>query len=122
PPPGAPVAPPAQVVPPARTGTTAATPAPKNAFEMIPARWSPNVPAMINIAAGNDAITIKTHERSLSPDVIWVLPEPAIEYASAAFSVMSRKKTAPRAALEAVAAVAHPPLPASRSSVDRAAA
>ena len=58
----------------------------------------------------------------MSPDVIWVLPEPAIEYASAAFSVMSRKKTAPRAALEAVAAVAHPPLPASRSSVESAAA
>jgi hypothetical protein len=69
----------AHVVPPIRTSTTAATPAEKNAFEIIPARQSPNVPAMINIAAGNDAITIKTHDKSLSPDVISLFPEPAIE-------------------------------------------
>jgi hypothetical protein len=40
---------------------------------MILACRSPNVPAMINIAAGNDATTFKVHERSLSPEVIWPL-------------------------------------------------
>ena len=83
----------------------------KAAFEMIPARQSPNDPDMISIAAGNDATIVKIHERSLSPDVIWLLPEPAIEYASARFSVKSTNKTAPRAALEAVAAAPPTALP-----------
>jgi hypothetical protein len=59
---------------------------------------------MISIAAGNETMTTQAHARSLSPDVIVSLPEPAIECASAAPTVMSTKKTAPSAALEAVAA------------------
>ena len=70
----------------------AATPAAKAEFEMIPARQSPNDPDMISIAAGNDAMIVKTHERSLSADVISLLPGPAIEYASAAFSVKSTNR------------------------------
>jgi hypothetical protein len=88
--------------------TTAATPAQKSVFEMIPARPRPNVPALISSAAGNETMTTKAHARSLSPDVTAVLPEPAIEYASAAPTVMSRKKTAPSAALAAVAAAPWP--------------
>ena len=43
------------VVPPSKTSTTAATHAAKSAFEISPARQSPNVPAMISIARGNAA-------------------------------------------------------------------
>src|SRR5439155_25356565 len=42
------------VVPPSKTSTTAATPAAKSPFEISPARQSPNVPAMISIARGNE--------------------------------------------------------------------
>lgn len=66
---------------------------------MIPARQSPNDPAMINIATGNDAITLTTHKKSLRADVTWLLPEPAIEYASAAFIEMNMKKMTPTASL-----------------------
>jgi hypothetical protein len=58
----------------------------------------------------------------LSPDVIVSLPDPAIEYASAALKVMSTKKTAASAALEAVAAAPQPPWPTSRSVLAIAAA
>jgi hypothetical protein len=54
----------------AQLGRERRCPGDRRIFEMIPARHSPKDPAMINIAAGNDARTIKTHERSLSPDVI----------------------------------------------------
>src|SRR3954471_23432998 len=74
----------AHVVPPAKTSGTAATPTQNNAFEIIPARQSPNVPAMISIAAGNETITAQTHEKSFRPDVSGSVPEPAIEYARAA--------------------------------------
>jgi hypothetical protein len=89
---------------------------------MVPAWRGPNDPAMTSIAAGNEAMTIKTHERSLSPDVSWLLPEPAIDYASAALSVMSTKKITASAALEAVAAAPQTPWPAARSSFESAAA
>jgi hypothetical protein len=76
---------------------------------MRPAHERPNVPAMISIAAGNETMTTQAHARSLSPDVTALLPEPAIKYASAAPTVMSRKKTAASAALEPVAAAPQPP-------------
>jgi hypothetical protein len=53
----------------------------------------------------------------LSPDVTPVLPEPAIENASAARTVMRANNMAPSAALEAVTAAPQPLLPASRRSV-----
>ncbi len=73
--------------PPASTSSIAVTPAEKAVLPMIPARQRPNDPAITNIAVGNDATTIRTHDRSLSPEVSCVLPEPAIEYASARLSV-----------------------------------
>src|SRR4029453_5723514 len=42
------------VVPPSTPSTTPATPAPKSAFEMSPARQSPNAPDMISIPRRND--------------------------------------------------------------------
>jgi transcriptional regulator with XRE-family HTH domain len=57
------------VVPPSKTSTTAATPIAKSAFEISPARQSPNVPAMISIARGNEVNTAQAHAKSLSPDV-----------------------------------------------------
>jgi Protein of unknown function (DUF1697) len=108
-------------VPPSRTSTTASTPAEKNRFEMIPARWSPNAPDMTNIAAGNETITARTHPRADNADVTWCEPEPAIENASAARTVMRTNNTAASAALEAVAAAPQPPLPASRSTLESAA-
>jgi hypothetical protein len=77
---------------------------PEERPEMRPAHQRPNVPAMISIAAGNETMTTQAHARSLSPDVAALLPEPAIKYASAAPTVMSRKKTAASAALEPVTA------------------
>jgi hypothetical protein len=68
------------------------------------------------------ATTIKTHEKSLSPDVSWLVPEPAIEYASVALTMMSGKKITPTAALAAVAAAAQVPWPTARSSFESAAA
>lgn len=57
---------PAQVVVPSRMSTMAVTPAPKDAFEKIPARHSPNDPAMTNMATGNHAMAATTHERASS--------------------------------------------------------
>lgn len=91
-------------MPPTRTSTTAATPAQKSAFEIISARHSPNVPAMISIARGKELTTMHTHTRSFSPDVSVSFPEPAIEYARAAPTAMSAQSIPPSAALEAVAA------------------
>jgi hypothetical protein len=54
----------AQVVPPSRTSRTAATPTPKSAFEIVPARQNPKAPDMTNIAAGKEAIT-KTAQRTV---------------------------------------------------------
>ena len=76
---------------------------------------------MTNIAAGNDTITVRTHPRSENPDVTWGEPEPAIENASAARTVMRTNNTAAIAALEAIAAAPQPPLPASRSTLESAA-
>ena len=44
-----------QVVPPSTPSTTAPTPAAKSAFEISPARQSPNTPDMISIARGNES-------------------------------------------------------------------
>ena len=57
------------VVPPSKTSTTAATPAAKSPFEISPARQSPNVPAMISIARGNEVNTAQVQVKSFSPDV-----------------------------------------------------
>lgn len=92
------------MVPPSKTSTTAAIPAAKSAFEISPARQNPNVPAMINIARGNELNTTEAHAKSFSPDVTAIFPELAIEYARAAPTVMSRRNNAPKTALEAVAA------------------
>ena len=89
----------AQVVPPSKTSTTATTPAEKNRFEMIPARWSPNAPDMTNIAAGNEPITVRTHPRSENPDVTAREAEPAIENASAARTAIRMNNTAAAAVL-----------------------
>ncbi len=58
----------------------------------------------------------------MSPDVTPMLPDPAIENASAAHTVMRANNMAPSAALEAVTAAPQPLLPASRRSVESAAA
>ncbi len=57
------------VVPPRKTSTTAATPAAKSVFEISLARQSPNVPALISIARGNEDNTAQAHAKSFSPDV-----------------------------------------------------
>ena len=57
------------VVPPSNTSTTAATPAANSAFEISPARQSPNDPAMISIARGNEVNTAQAHAKPFSPDV-----------------------------------------------------
>src|SRR5438477_1932587 len=85
----------------------------KSAFEISPARQSPNVPAMISIARGNEVNTTQAHVKSFSPEMSVAFPDPAIEYASAAPTVMSTKNSPPTAALEAVAAEPHPSCPAS---------
>jgi hypothetical protein len=99
------------VVPPSKTSTTAEIPAAKSAFEISPARQNPNVPAMINIARGNELNTTEAHAKSFSPDVTALFPELAIEYARAAPTVMSRRNNTPRTALEAVAAEPQPSCP-----------
>ena len=58
-----------QVVPPSTPSTIAATPAANKAFEISPARQSPNAPDMISIARGNELNTASTHKKSFSPDV-----------------------------------------------------
>ena len=57
----------------------AVTPSAKPRLERIPARHSPNEPDMITIAVGNALSTMRTHVRSLRPDVSMVFPEPAME-------------------------------------------
>ena len=74
-------------MPPTSTSSIAVTPNEKAVLAMIPARQRPNEPAMISIAVGNDATTVRIQDRSLSPDASCVLPEPAIECASARLSV-----------------------------------
>src|SRR5439155_6513442 len=92
--------------------TTTATPAPKRAFEISPARQSPNDPDMISIARGKELNTTRAHAKSFRPEVSVVFPEPAIEYARAALSAMSSRNRPPTAALEAVAAAPQPSCPA----------
>ena len=92
------------MVPPSKTSTTAAIPAAKSAFEISLARQSPNDPAMISIARGNELSTTRTHAKSFSAAVSASFPEPAIEYARAAPIEISRRNSPPSAALEAVAA------------------
>src|SRR6185437_5675491 len=111
-----------QVVPPATPSTTAATPAPNSPLEMIPPRHSPNDPDIISIARGNALITTPAQTRSFNPDVSAAFPSPTIEYASAAQTEMSTRKTAPTAALDAVAADPQPACPASRNTPRIAAA
>ena len=85
---------------PTSTSKIAATPAPKSAFEIIFARHSPNVPAMISNARGKELTTMPVHTRSFSPEVSASFPKPTIEYARAATTAMSPQSTA----LEAAAA------------------
>src|SRR5207245_9200517 len=94
-----------QVEPPRTPSTTAATPAANSAFEISLARQSPNAPDMISIARGNALNTTRAHEKSFSADVNVLVLEPAMEYATPALIAMTRKDTAPNAALAAVAAV-----------------
>jgi len=56
----------------------------KSAFEISPSRQSPNVPAIISIARGNEVNTTQTQLKSFNADVSVSFPEPANEYASAA--------------------------------------
>src|SRR5262249_55017857 len=116
------IPPPSHVVPPARASTTAATPAAKAALEIIPPRQRPNDPAMISIARGNEVSTTKAHATSFNPDVSEVVPEPAIEYESAAHIPANRRSIPPTAVLEAVAAAPQPSCPASARVVLSAAA
>ncbi len=92
------------MVPPSKVSTTAATPAANSAFEINPARQSPNAADMISIARGNELNTTQAHAKSFRPDVTVLFPEPAIEYVRAALTAMSRRKSTPTAVLEAVAA------------------
>jgi hypothetical protein len=57
------------VVPPSKASTTAATPAAKSAFEISPARHSPNAADMVNMALGNELNTKAAHTKSFRPDV-----------------------------------------------------
>src|SRR4030095_2967624 len=111
-----------QVKPPSNASTTAATPAVKSRFEISPERQSPNDPDMINIARGNDVITTPAQRKSFSADVSAEFPAPAIEYVSAATTVMSRRYNPPNAALEAVAPAPHPSAPLSARTFLSAAA
>ena len=110
------------VVPPSNVSTTAATPAAKSAFEISPARQNPNAPDMISMALGNELNTTQAHTKSFRPDVSGPFPEPAIEYARAAPTVMSKRNNPPSVALEAVAAAPQPSCPASAKVVLSAAA
>ena len=56
-------------MPPKTTSTQPGKIAQYTELEMIPARHSPNVPAINTIAAGNDASTVRTQEKSFSADV-----------------------------------------------------
>src|SRR5262245_7518869 len=107
------------VVPPSTPSTTAITPNPKSVLEIIPARQSPNDPAITSIAVGHAVNTTSAHVKSFSPDSSVLLPEPAIEYARAVHTPMSTKNSPPSAALEAVAAVPQPSWPASARVVRR---
>jgi hypothetical protein len=112
----------AQLVPPSRTSTTAATPAAPAAFEVIPARQSPNDPAMTNIAAENDTTTDRAPRQIVESGCDPVSAGAGDRESSAARTVMRANNIAPSAALEAATAVAQPPLPASHRSVESAAA
>ena len=57
----------AHVVPPATPSTTTATPTANTAFEIALACHSPNDPAMISIAAGNQINTVPAAAKSFSP-------------------------------------------------------
>src|SRR4029077_9432956 len=78
-----------------------------------PARQSPNAADMVNMALGNELNTKAAHTKSFRPAVSTALPELAAEYVRAATTAMSRRKSAPSAALEAVAAAPQPSCPAS---------
>src|ERR1700737_4411048 len=101
------------VVPPSTPSTTATTPTVKSAFEINLARQRPNTPDMISIARGNEVNTPSAHAKSFSPDVRMLFPEPKIEYASEAPTLICRRSIAPNALLEAVAAAPQPSCPAS---------
>jgi hypothetical protein len=57
----------AQVVPPRTASTTAATPTAKSAFDISPARQSPNAADMMSIARTNEVITKPAHAKPFSP-------------------------------------------------------
>src|SRR5262249_36772029 len=76
----------------------------------------------INIARGKELRTAQAHQRSFSPDRSVPFPEPAIEYARAALTEMSRRNSPPTAALAAVAAAPQPSRPPSDKVVLIAAA
>src|SRR5260370_39102608 len=89
----------------------ATTPAVKSAFEINPARQRPNTPDRISIARGNEVNTPSAHAKSFSPDVRMLFPEPKIEYASEAPTLICRGSIPPNALLEAVAAAPQPSVP-----------
>src|SRR5581483_11558906 len=101
---GAQIPPLIHVVPPRTPRTTAPTPIRKAEFEIRPARQSPNVPAIISIARGNELKTTRVQAKSLSPDVSAIFPEPATEKESAATIARNRRYIPAKVALEAVAA------------------
>jgi hypothetical protein len=68
----------------------------KSAFEINPVRQSPNTPDMISIARGNEVNTPSAHAKSFSPDVRMLFPEPEIEYASAAPTLICRRLVSAR--------------------------
>ena len=77
---------------------------------------------MSSIARGNEVNTTQAQAKSFNPEVSAAFPEPAIEYARAAPTVMSTRNSPPSAALEAVAAEPQPSCPASAKVVLSAAA
>ena len=79
---------------------TTATPAANSAFEISPARQSPNAEDITSIARGNEVNTNNAHAKSFSADKNAGFPEPAIEYARAALTEMSSMNSPPTAALE----------------------
>ncbi len=109
-------------MPPSKTSTTAAHPAAKRHIDVTPARQNPNAEAMISIARGKEVITTRTHAKSFNPDVSVLFPELTIVYERAATVVTRSRKSAPSAALEAVAAAPQPSCPASARVVRIAAA
>src|SRR5262249_26962961 len=77
------------LVPASSTSTSAEMPSAKPEFVIACARHKPNVPAMMNIARGNELSTIDAHRNSLNADTSAESPDPATDASAPVIATIS---------------------------------